>query len=210
MHTIINIKIKNSMKILSNALLAVIMTAFVFTSCKNDPTANNADIAKLSDVSKKALDESSKKACTCLKDNGKDLKAFLDEVNPKLAEAEKSENPMEIIMDIQGSGDKIKNFSECLSKANPKDDEASNKALEEDINKIMGENSEIEAKSKKMLEMMNAYLTKNCPDEQKVFADFNGLGEKMQTIFTKAREAKKAEKEAQESEESTEEKKEDK
>jgi hypothetical protein len=69
------------MKILSNALLAVIMTAFVFTSCKNDPTANNADIAKLSDVSKKALDESAVKVCSCLKDNGKDLKAVLDEMD---------------------------------------------------------------------------------------------------------------------------------
>jgi hypothetical protein len=196
------------MKILSNALLAVIMTAFVFTSCKNDPTANNADIAKLSDVSKKALDESSKKVCTCLKDNGKDLKAVLDEINPKLAEAEKSENPMEILMGIMGSMGKIKAFGECIEKANPEDDEASKKALEEDMKKIMGENSDREAENKKMLEIMNAYLSKNCPDEQKIFADFMGLGEKMQAISKKAREA--SEKAAQESEEGTEEKKEDK
>jgi hypothetical protein len=196
------------MKILSNALLAVIMTAFVFTSCKNDPTANNADIAKLSDVSKKALDESAVKVCTCLKDNGKDLKAVLDEINPKLAEAEKSENPMEILMGIMGSMGKIKAFGECIEKANPEDDEASKKALEEDMKKIMGENSDREPENKKMLEIMNAYLSKNCPDEQKVFADFMGLGEKMQAISKKAREA--SEKAAQESEEGTEEKKEDK
>jgi hypothetical protein len=111
-------------------------------------------------------------------------------------------------MGIMGSMGKIKAFGECIEKANPEEDEASKKALEEDMKKIMGENSDREAENKKMLEIMNAYLTKNCADEQKIFADFMGLGEKMQAISKKAREA--SEKAAEQTEEPTEEKKEDK
>ncbi len=196
------------MKILSNALLAVIMTAFVFTSCKNDPTANNADIAKMSEAGKKAMDEESKRICSCLKEKSNDFKTLLDEVKPKLAEAEKSENPMESVMQIYLSVEKTeKSFGECMSKISPEDDEASSKALKEDFEKIMSEVTDNEAKVKKPIDIMNAYLTKNCANEQKIFADYIGLGEKMNSLQKKIMESRG--KPAEETEEPTEEKKEE-
>jgi hypothetical protein len=173
------------MRTLTKTLMSALVAAIFMTSCAGDPTSSNPDIAKLSDVSKKALDEVSKKGCECLKKHGKGLQEFMAEAKPLLADAEKSENPMEVMGKLMGSMMKMKDFGECFKDVDPKGDEATEKAMEEDMKKILGENPERGAEKKKQMEIMNAYFGKNCPSEAKIFADFIKFGEQMENLRKK-------------------------
>jgi hypothetical protein len=150
---------------------------------KADPVADNADIAKMSDASKKYLEESSTVICGCLKDHGKDLKAFVDEVNPMLSD-EKAD--MKAIMTkVKDTAKKMSGFTECVSKAEAKRDEATKKGLDEDLKKILGEKPEMEAKMKKQMEISLAYITKNCSDNAPLFSGFMELNTKMSDLRKK-------------------------
>jgi hypothetical protein len=171
---------------LTKTLFALLSAGIMLTSCGGgDPTSKNPDVAKLSDTSKKAMDEASKGACECLKTHGKDLKAVIEEIKPVLAEAEKSsENPGALMGKLMGPMMKVKDFGECFQKVDKKD-EASDKAMEEDLKKIMGDNTDFKDKQKKQMEILQAYLSKNCPNEAKTFEDFMKFGEQMDKTFKK-------------------------
>jgi hypothetical protein len=164
---------------LTKTLFVLLSAGIMFTSCGGD------DIAKLSDTSKKAMDEASKGGCECLKTHGKDIKTVLDELKPVLAEAEKSNGEdKEIIAKILGPMMIITEFGQCLAKS-AKRNEAADKAMEEDLKKILGDNTDPKAKQKKRLEILQAYLSKNCPNEAKTFEEFMNFDEQMNKIFKK-------------------------
>jgi len=172
------------MRTFTKTLMAFALIGFLMTSCGGgDPTSKNPDIAKLSDTSKKALDEASKGGCECLKKHGKDLKAVIDELKPIIADAEKSkEDPMAMMGKIIGPMMKMKDFGECFEKTMDKKDEAVDKAMEEDMKKIMGDNTDPKAKNKKQMEILQAYFGKNCPSEAKIFDEFMKFGEQMDKL----------------------------
>jgi hypothetical protein len=66
-----------------------------------------------------------------------------------------------------------------------KKDEAADKVMEEDMKKIMGDNTDSKAKQKKQLEILQVYLSKNCPNEAKTFDEFMKFGEQMDKTFNK-------------------------
>jgi hypothetical protein len=167
-------------------LFAILTACVIFISCAGgDPTSKNPDVAKLSDTSKKAMEEASKGGCECLKTHGKDIKAIITEIKPVLAEAEKSKgDPSEMIGKIMGPMMKISEFGKCLEKAADRNEEA-DKAMEEDLKKILGDNTDSKAKQKKQLEILQAYFGKNCPDESKTFDELTKIGEQMDKTFKK-------------------------
>jgi hypothetical protein len=196
------------MKFLTNSLMAVAVSAFFFTSCgggaaktgdtdkkageeevkkaepkKADPVADNADIAKMSDASKKYLDESSQVICGCLKDHGTELKSFVDEVNPMLS-AEKADLKA-IMTKVTETAKKMKAFTDCVGKTDAKRDEATKKGLDEDLKKILGEKPESDAKMKKQMEISVAYVSKNCSDNADLFKSFADLNTKMSELRKK-------------------------
>jgi hypothetical protein len=176
------------LKLTKNFIL-LIAIAFAVISCNNNTEnknsfENNADIAKLSDGSKKAIDEATKVGCKCLKEHGSELKSVLDELKPVLAEAEKSENPMEVMGKVMGSMMKMQNFGQCMKDADPGEFEGAN-ALSEDMKKILGDNPEPNATQKKQMELFAAYFNKNCPNDAKIFDDFIKFGEAMQALSSK-------------------------
>jgi hypothetical protein len=164
---------------LTKNLFALLTACIMLTSCGDDPTA------KLSDTSKKAMDEASKGRCECLKTHGKDLKAVIDELKPVLAEAEKSNmEPGALIGKIMGPMMKLNEFGICFKKNNKKE-EAADKAMEEDLKKIMGKNTDFKDKQKKQMEILQSYFSKNCPNEAKTFDEFMKFGEQMDKTFKK-------------------------
>ncbi len=172
------------MNYITKNLFVILTACIIFISCAGgDATSKNPDIAKLSDASKKALDEASKGGCECLKKHGKDLKALIDELKPILADAEKSkDDPMAMMGKIMGPMMKMKDFGECFEKSMDNEDEASAKAREEDLKKILGDNADPKAKQKKQMEILQAYFGKNCPSEAKIFDEFTKVGEQMDKL----------------------------
>jgi hypothetical protein len=167
-------------------LFAILTACVIFISCAGgDPTSKNPDVAKLSDTSKKAMDEASKGGCECLKTHGKDLKAVIEEIKPVLAEAEKSNvEPGALMGKLMGPMMKVQDFGECFQKVDKKD-EAADKAMEEDLKKIMGDNTDPKDKQKKQMEILQSYFSKNCPNEAKTFDEFMKFGEQMDKTFKK-------------------------
>ncbi len=184
------------MKTLTKNLSLMLLAIFFLASCisadnkekkegkeaTKDEASENADIAKLSDISKNELDKVSKAGCECLKNHGSELKTFLDEVKPLLAEAKNSKEPMEVMSKAGDSMIKMNNFGECMNKADTGETEETKKAIDEDLVKILGENPEPEVKQKKQMEILNAYFGKNCPNEGKLFTDFIKFGEEMEAL----------------------------
>ncbi len=174
------------MHTLIKTLFVAFFAAVFITSCGGDPTASNPDIAKLSESSKNALDKASQALCTCLKQNGEGLKEFINEVKPILADAKKAENPMEAMGKLMGSMAKMKDFGECMDKADPSESEEEKGSLNKDIDAIMGDKKDdFEAKQKKQMEILSAFLNKNCSGEAKLFDDFIQFGEDMRNLSKK-------------------------
>ena len=184
MQLFFNLTQSKNMNYITKNLFVILTACIMFISCAGgDATSKNPDIAKLSDTSKKAMDEASKGGCECLKKHGKDLKAVLEELKPIFADAEKSkEDPMAMMGKIMGPMMKMKDFGECFEKTMDKKDEAADKAMEEDMKKIMGDNTDPKAKNKKQMEILQAYFGKNCPSEAKIFDEFMKFGEQMDKL----------------------------
>jgi hypothetical protein len=183
------------MRALTKTLLAFVAGAFFLTSCGGDPTASNPDIKQMSDASKKALDDAAKVSCGCLKTNGKDLKEATTKMKPILAEAEKAENPMEVLGKMGEIMEGLKGleaFGECMKDARPgKGDEAAEKALEEDMKKIMGEKPDFKAVSEKRRDISLAFLKKNCASEAKILEDMMKVQEDASALRKKKRDEEK-------------------
>ncbi len=173
------------MKTLTKKFILALSVLIFLSSCGGDATSKNPDIAKLSDTSKKAMEEASKGGCECLKTHGKDIKAIITEIKPVIAEAEKSkDNPSEMLSKIMGPMMKISEFGKCLNKSADRSEEA-DKAMEEDLKKILGDNPDSNAKKKKQLEILQAYFGKNCPDESKTFDELTKVGEQLEKLTTR-------------------------
>lgn len=184
MQLFFNLTQSKNMNYITKNLFVILTACIMFISCAGgDATSKNPEIAKLSATSKKAMEEASKGGCECLKKHGKDLKAAIDELKPILVDAEKSkEDPMAMMGKIMGPMMKMKDFGECFEKTMDKDAEASAKAMEEDLKKIVGDNPDPKAKEKKQMEILQAYFGKNCPNESKIFGEFIKLGESMEKL----------------------------
>jgi len=179
------------MRALTKTLLAFAASAFILTSCGGDPTASNPDVKKMSDTGKKALDESAKVSCGCLKTSGKELKEVMVKLKPILADAEKAENPMESFSKMADAMKSLAAFGECMKDARPgKGDEAAEKALKEDMDKIMGEKPDFKAVSEKRKELSFAFLKKNCPSEAKILEDFMKIENDAKSLRKKGKEEK--------------------
>ncbi len=174
------------MNYITKNLFVILTACIIFISCAGgDATSKNPDIAKLSATSKKAMEEASKGGCECLKTYGKDIKAIITEIKPALEEAEKSkDDPSEMLSKIMGPMMKISEFGKCLKKSSDRSEEA-DKAMEEDLKKILGDNPDSKAKKKKQLEILQAYFGKNCPDESKTFDELTKVGEQMEKLTTR-------------------------
>lgn len=176
------------MRLFSSSLLIALMTSFFLMSCGGgDPTASNPDIAKMSDEAKAEMDKMSTGACECLSQHGEELTAFVDEALPLLKEAQTKEdtNPMEVMGKLMGSMAKMKAFGECFQKVG---DGVNEDLLDKEMKKIIGEDADGKVKEKKQMEIINAFLGKNCPKEQKVFQKFMDFGKEMEALQNKGKE----------------------
>ena len=171
------------MNLFSKSILLAVAAAFFFSSCCGDPTASNPEVAKMSDAGKKAMDEASQSLCTCLKDHGAGLKGVSAKVKEVAAEVEKAEGAedkmaaMGKMMEAMGG---MKEFTECMNKAKPSGD--AEKAMEDDIKKIVGEDADRKTRNKKTFEIIQVYLDKNCSANAKVFKDFVATMDEMDNL----------------------------
>jgi hypothetical protein len=172
------------MRKFTKTFIFLVITGFLFASCNNgDPTTKNPNIAKLSETSKKAIDNITKKGCDCLKTHNKELKSVIEELKPIMAEAEKQKgDPMEMMGKIMGPMMKMQAFGECQQKTMVMEDEAVNKALEEDFKKIVNSNKDKKGIPEISEEITLAYFSKNCPKEAKLLDELSKLDEQMSKI----------------------------
>lgn len=161
------------MKLFAKSLLSVVAAVLFLTSCGGgNPATSNPDIAKMSDTTQKALDTASKSLCGCLKDHGSGLKEFGKELKEVIAEMEKAsdEDKMAVMGKMMGAMGKMKDFGGCMDKAKPSGEDE--KAMEEDMKKLVGEDADKKTRTKKTFEILQVYLDKNCPSDAKTFKEF--------------------------------------
>ena len=161
------------MKQIAQTLLTAVVATFFLFSCGGDPTASNPDIAKMSDAGKKAMSEASEALCTCLNEHGDGLKEFTKEMKSVAAEIEKAEDgegKMAAMGKVMGAMGKMKAFGKCMDEAKPSGD--AKKAMEDDMKKIIGEDGDRKAKTKKTFELLSTFLDKNCSSNSQTFKDF--------------------------------------
>ncbi|WCL80439.1 hypothetical protein PPO43_10710 [Saprospira sp. CCB-QB6] len=201
------------MRLFSSSLLIALMTSFFLLSCggetpaskeaadnkeepkkevkeepktTEDPTTSNPEIAKMSEEAKAEMDKMSANACKCLSQHGEELSTFVDEALPMLKEAQNKENtdPMEVMGKLMGSMAKMKAFGECFQKVSEGINE---EMLDAEMKTILGEDIDPKVKDEKQMEIINAFLGKNCPKEQQTFQKFIDFGKEMQALQNKGK-----------------------
>jgi hypothetical protein len=165
--------------------MAVAFVGFLMTSCVGDPISSNPDIAKLSDKSKKAIDESSKNMCECLKIHKEDLKSLTELINdfkPKIAKAEESkEVALEIIQDL-GPKMSMRELGGCMESKRSKIEDEDRESIDKDIDKIVGEKPDRRIREMKIMDIYLSYFGKNCPSEAKLFSQIIEFAKKMDKL----------------------------
>lgn len=159
------------MRFLFSAALAVLFCFNASSSFAQSADASNLPTLKykqLSKEGKEALKSLSTGLCGCLEKHGDGLQTMVDALRPLLDDDNAA--AMEVMGAMMGSASDMEEFNQCMTSVEP--DKEMEDVLEKEIDLILGDDADDDARMKMQMQIINLGLKKSCKKEQPIFEGF--------------------------------------